>query len=87
MVEVGKEAGAKRRVDVAARHGDDSREHAAARLVDGARVGPPARRELELVGDPFPLGNAQKRLHHPLRHDEVAVGHRDRRPECRVLCL
>src|SRR3990170_1185230 len=49
--------GAERGMDVAARHGDDPGEHAAARLVDGARVGPPARRELELAGDPFPPGD------------------------------
>jgi len=57
VVEVGQAAGAERGMDVAARHGDDPGEHAAARLVDGARVGPPARRELELAGDPFPPGD------------------------------
>jgi hypothetical protein len=80
VVEVGEKAGAERRMDVAARHGDYPREHAAARLVDSARVGPPARRELVLAGNSVPFCHADKRLHHPLRHDEVSVGHRDRRP-------
>src|SRR4030067_805531 len=45
VVEGGEEAGAERGMDVAARHGDYPCEHAAARLVDGPRVGPPARAE------------------------------------------
>src|SRR4030065_535207 len=58
VVEVGEEAGAERGMDVAARHGDYPCEHAAARLVDGPRVGPPARREPELAGEPFPSPRA-----------------------------
>ena len=49
-------------------------------LRGGARVGPPARRKLDLAGDPFSLGDANQYPHHPLRDDEVAIGHRDRRP-------